>query len=97
MKPAKLKESEHKEVSAIVESYREIETSLTQVQQQLQELDSIKDALLSQLDTIRSRELEFFQQLEKTYGKGKLDLYTLEYIKENNKDELLNTNLRVVD
>jgi hypothetical protein len=94
---AKLKESEHKEVSAIVESYREIESSLTQVQHQLQELDSIKDTLLTQLDAIRSRELDFFQQLEKEYGKGKLDLYTLEYIKENTKDEHLNTNLRVVD
>lgn len=81
----------------IVKSYQDLESSLTKVQEQLEALSTIKDTLLLNLDEIRAHELSFFGDLEKTYGKGKLDLYTLEYIKENDKDEHLNTNLRVVD
>lgn len=81
----------------IVKSYQDLESSLTKVQEQLEALSKLKDTLLLNLDEIQARERDFFQQLEKEYGKGKLDLYTLEYIKENDKDEHLNTNLRVVD
>lgn len=79
----KLSSLEYNEMLNIVNSYREMETSLTKVQEQLESLSSIKDSLLHELDTIRDRELKFFENLEKNYGKGKLDLYTFEYIKEN--------------
>jgi hypothetical protein len=96
MNSHKLSSSEHHEMLTIVESYRDLETSLTKVQEQLESLSSLKDTLLSNLETIRARELKFFEDLEKTHGKGKLDLYTFEYIKEKTPNESTNSNLRVV-
>jgi hypothetical protein len=90
-----LTEKEKIEMLTIVESYRELESSLTQVQEQLESLSSLKDVLLERLDTIRLREHNFFKALEKAHGKGKLDLRTFEYVKEK-ENENGNNNLRVV-
>ena len=66
----------------IVNEYRTIETEFTEIQSQLERIDAEKSNLLSRLDAIRSEELEFYDNLEDKYGKGKIDLLTFEYISE---------------
>jgi hypothetical protein len=80
-----LKTEEHLAISKIVDKYRTLETDLTTVQAELQLLDSKKTQLLKTLDKIRSEELTFFKKLKRTYGDGKLDILTMEYVTENLK------------
>ena len=66
----------------IVNEYRTIETEFTEIQSQLERIDAEKSNLLSRLDAIRFEELEFYDNLEDKYGKGKIDLFTFDYISE---------------
>lgn len=76
----KLKQEDYKKIAIIVDKYREIETSLTEVQVELEKLDKEKDRLLSSLDSVRKEEEIFFKEIEKIHGEGKLDLLTFEYV-----------------
>jgi len=82
MKSVSLKEKEIKVAVRIIEKYKELETSLNRVQEQLEKLDKEREKLISTLDNTRKNEDDFFSNLKKTYGEGKLDLYTMKYIIE---------------
>jgi septation ring formation regulator EzrA len=78
----KLSNEELSSANKIVNEYRTIESEFTEIQSQLEKIDAEKVNLLSRLDAIRSEELEFYENLEDKYGKGKIDLLTFEYISE---------------
>mgnify|MGYP003339730198 CR=1 FL=1 len=80
MKRITLEQKEYKKIGTIIDKYREIETSLTSVQEQLEKLDKEKDDLLSRLDKIREEETAFFSGISEKHGTGKLDLLTMEYV-----------------
>jgi len=82
MKSVSLKEKEIKVAIRIIEKYKELETSLNRVQEQLEKLDKEREKLISTLDNTRKNEDDFFNNLKKMYGEGKLDLYTMKYIIE---------------
>jgi seryl-tRNA synthetase len=82
MKLVSLKEKEIKVAIRIIEKYKELETSLNRVQEQLEKLDKEREKLILTLDNTRKNENDFFNNLKKTYGDGKLDLYTMKYIIE---------------
>lgn len=75
-----LTEVENRAISKIVDKYRNLENDLTDIQSKLEQLDKEKSNMLKTLDTIRNEELGFFKKLKKTYGEGKLDILTMEYI-----------------
>ena len=75
-----LNDVDHRSIAKIVNQYRDLETDLNVVQTKLEELDTEKITLLSTLDKIRAEEIKFFKKLKKTYGDGKLDLLTMEYV-----------------
>jgi hypothetical protein len=83
MKLVNLSEKEIKEARKIIDKYKELETSLTRVQTQLEKLDRERVKLIESLDQTRNREDSFFVSLRENYGQGKLDLYTMKYIIEN--------------
>jgi len=80
MKRVKLKDEEYRQISSIVEKYRVLQDEFDDVQAKLEELDKQKVSLLSRLDLVRAEENKFFSIVEKTHGKGKLDILTMEYI-----------------
>ena len=80
MKKITLKETEHRAISKIIDKYRSLETNLTEIQVRLETIDKEKTDLLSTLDKIRNDEVSFFSKMKKTYGEGKLDVLTMEYI-----------------
>lgn len=89
MKLVNLKEKEIKEANRIIEKYKELETALNRVQEQLEKLDKERELLISTLNSTRVNEDTFFANLRAKYGEGKLDLYTMKYILEkdgNNSD-----------
>lgn len=75
-----LTEVENRAISKIVDKYRNLEVDLVSIQDQLEKLDKEKAIMLKTLDSIRNEELTFFRKLKKTYGEGKLDILTMEYI-----------------
>ena len=80
MKKITLKETEHRAISKIIDKYRSLETNLTEIQVRLETIDKEKTDLLSTLDKIRNDEVSFFSKMKTTYGEGKLDVLTMEYI-----------------
>ena len=76
----KLDQADYQKIAAIINKYKEVEVSLTRVQTELEKLDKEKDSLLSSLDSIRKEEEDFFHEIEKIHGKGKLDLLTFDYV-----------------
>ena len=80
MKKVVLQDQETQSLLVIVEKYRSLGESLNSIQDQLIELDKKKVYFLEVLDDIREEELKFLSSLEKTYGEGKIDPLTLEYI-----------------
>lgn len=80
MQKITLKDTENQSISKIVDKYRELEKNLDNVQSRLEELDKEKTVLLSTLDAIRNEETLFFKKMKKSYGEGKLDLMTMEYV-----------------
>jgi hypothetical protein len=85
MKRHTLTETENREASSIIENYREIEKELTDVQEQLLQLDFQKEQLLLRLDETRKAEEDYFISLTEKYGEGKLDLLTFEYVTIKNE------------
>ena len=80
MKFVSLNETEIKEAKKIISKYKELEKSLSRVQTQLEKLDNERKLLMKSLDQTRNNEENFFSKLNSVYGKGKLDLYTMKYI-----------------
>lgn len=76
----KLKDEEYIEMTSIVEEYTRIQTSFDDVQKQLKKLSEQKDILLERLEVAREKELAFFSKLNESYGEGKFDPVSLEYI-----------------
>jgi K+/H+ antiporter YhaU regulatory subunit KhtT len=87
MKLVNLSEKEIKEAKKIISKYKELESSLTRVQTQLERLDKERIKLIENLDQTRGKEDQFFTNLRTNYGEGKLDLYTMKYIIEKNDDD----------
>jgi predicted nucleic acid-binding Zn-ribbon protein len=80
MKRIRLEEKEYKTIGVIIDQYREIESSLTRVQEELDKLDKEQVVLLEKLEKIRNQENSFFEKVEKKHGEGKLDLMTMDYL-----------------
>ena len=80
MKRITLQTEELQDVESIVDKYREIGTKLDFIQSQLKTLDDQKAQLLEVLENIREEETSFLASLEKSYGEGKIDPLTLEYV-----------------
>jgi len=94
MKMINLKEKEIEEAKQIIEKYKKLENAFTRVEKQLENLDKQRKELISNLDTARKKEESFFEKLKKSYGNGKLDLYTMKYIvikNENHNDKSSNS------
>ena len=80
MKKITLKQGEKLIIASIIDKYQKLEENLTTVQTQLEELDKRRADLISTLDIIRNEEVSFFKKMKKTYGEGKLDITTMDYI-----------------
>lgn len=76
----RLAKEDYETVSSIVEKYRNLENEFNEVQTQLENLNSQKDLLLKNLESIREEENSFFDHLSTVHGEGKLDLLTMEYV-----------------
>jgi seryl-tRNA synthetase len=76
----KLEDKEYKDMTKIIDKYREIEFQLTEVQSQLEKLSNEQNSLLEKLESNREEENTFFDKIEKKHGKGKMDLMTMEYV-----------------
>ena len=81
----KFQDEDYRKLAVIIDRYRELERELDIVQNKLVELDSKKTSLLEKLDEIRVDETSFFTVVESKYGKGKLDLMSMNYVLENNQ------------
>ena len=80
MKKIKLQTEELEQINAMISEYRRIEDNLSGIQRSLEILEKEKEQLLSSLDKNRENEINFFNQIESKYGKGKFDLHTKQYI-----------------
>jgi nucleoside-triphosphatase THEP1 len=80
MRRIKLEDQEYKDMIVIIDEYKEIEFQLTKVQSQLEKLSTEQNSMLNKLETNRESENAFFSKIEKRYGKGAIDLLTMEYV-----------------
>ncbi len=80
----KLNEEQTQLMNDIVNEYNSLENRMNTIEKELQLLNDSKNLIMTDLENAKSREKEFFEQLEKFYGKGKLDLFSMEYVKEKN-------------
>lgn len=75
----RLSEEEYREISVIIDQYREAEVSLDKMQEKLESVLAEKERIENRLEDLRKREVSLFEVLENRYGKGRLDLLTMEY------------------
>ncbi len=78
----RLTDEEYREIAIIVDQYRETSDSLDRMQEKLERVLVEKNMIESRIELIRDRENKLFADLEKQYGKGRLDLLTMEYISD---------------
>ena len=75
----KLQEKELTEIVNIVEKYSSLQDEFSEIEKQMQEIKDKKDDLLIRLEKVRELETSLMSDLEKSYGKGKINLNTYEY------------------
>jgi len=80
MKKIVFKQKEMKQIQKIVSQYKKVETELSNIQAKLNMLDIERTKVLHDLDAIREDEEKFFDKIKETYGDGKLDLNSMQYI-----------------
>jgi uncharacterized protein YaaN involved in tellurite resistance len=76
----RLTSSEYDCLSDIISKYQEVDSKLNKIQKELVCLEKQKDEVLNVLSLNKDYEQAFFKEIEEKYGKGNLDLTTLEYI-----------------
>jgi len=80
MKTVTLSKQETKEAFKLIDTYKELELGLTDIQNQLDLLDAKKKELLLSLEKTQKTETMFFEKIKKTYGEGHLDIYSMKYV-----------------
>lgn len=81
-----LNEIELHEIDSIVNSYRSAGYELNALEESLAALDKRKDEVIKTIASIREREAKLNSDLEKAYGKGKLDPLTFKYYVHENSN-----------
>lgn len=79
MKSIKLTKEETRNIMIVVENYKQIFNRIESVEKRLAELNNEKDTLINTLDDLRKTENKAISDIVSKYGKGKLNLETLEY------------------
>lgn len=75
-----LEQQEYQTIRDIILEYKSIDDELTNIQDRLAILEKEKTEALETIQSIKDRETNFFNELEKKYGKGKFDVFSGEYI-----------------
>jgi seryl-tRNA synthetase len=87
MKTVELQEKEINEANFIIEKYKNVDTSLRTIEKQLEALDKQRADVMRKLENIQKEEVKFFKKLKKKHGEGRLDLYTMKYVINNEPDK----------
>lgn len=73
----KLEQKEIELLTQIAFKYREIRTSLDNLEKELEEINKMQELEISNLTELRKTENKLTQSLEAKYGPGTIDLLTL--------------------
>ena len=76
----KLSETHLKQMYSIIDQYRSLDTRLNTVNKELEIHQSIQAKMLCELEELHKTEMMLNESLADMYGKGKIDLYTLENV-----------------
>ena len=74
-----LEKKELETVNNFIINYKKIYDEITEVENELRRLTIKQKNLLTKLTDNREMEIEFSNQIEEKYGKGKFNILTLEY------------------
>lgn len=77
-----MNKKERKELASFVDRYKEIETSIDLMQKSIESLAKKRDSLFDELDTMKSKEKKFMDNLIEKYGESNVTPFKLLQIYE---------------
>jgi len=83
-KSKKLNTDEKETIRNFIRNYISLDDRFKSIEETIVELQKEKDVLLEELNDLRTNEKKFGEDLDKKYGKGKLNLKNFNYELEDN-------------
>jgi hypothetical protein len=76
----KLNKKEQSEILNLSRKFIEIHSKIVEVEKQIQSLENKSSELISELESCRKNEREFFRNMENKYGEGQIDPIEMSWI-----------------